>query len=377
MNRSKCPAPGAGRTSSRTQAASIPVRVPRGANQSIGIERRSCKHIRKLRGDAAEETRIGSALPARPTIAEGEAQAPPLLLAESWDGALDPTGWLLSEKLDGVRRLLGRQTVSLATREPLPRSRVVHEGIAERPSRRRTLAWPQEVPTRGRASYAGKIRTTCGKRSPISSSMPQDCKRASKIDSNSSRCLGETTAYARPLEHQVCRGVDHLREELSRLEALGAEGMMLRRPGSRYESGRSTNASQGEELSRRRGPRPPTSGRRRPTQRPPRRLARRVGRRDEVRGGHRFFGRRAGEPARHWKSDHIPLSRTLRRRRAPISVVRRRARTRPFEAANAEHGHVHDAPAPRSRRQARGAIIDGPPPLRISRRKLSQVLGDP
>src|SRR5215212_2392236 len=40
---------------------------PAWRNQSVGIEKRSCKHIRKLRGDAAEETRIGSALPARPT----------------------------------------------------------------------------------------------------------------------------------------------------------------------------------------------------------------------------------------------------------------------------------------------------------------------
>jgi DNA ligase-1 len=45
--------------------------------------------------------------------------------------------------------------------------------------------------------------------------------------------------YARPHEHTVCAGLDHLRQELSRLEALGAEGVMLRRAGSRYESGRS------------------------------------------------------------------------------------------------------------------------------------------
>src|SRR5436309_8316192 len=74
---------------------------PAWRNQSIGIERRSCKHLRKLRGDAAEEARIGSALPTRPIEADNEEiQAPPLLLAESWDCVTDPTGWLLSEKLD-------------------------------------------------------------------------------------------------------------------------------------------------------------------------------------------------------------------------------------------------------------------------------------
>src|SRR5258708_7394983 len=53
-------------------------------------------------------------------------------------------------------------------------------------------------------------------------------------------CLGQNQSrFARPHEHALCRGVDHLREELSRLEALGAEGLMLRRAESLYESGRS------------------------------------------------------------------------------------------------------------------------------------------
>src|SRR5471030_2855290 len=68
---------------------------PAWRNQSIGIERRTCKHLRKLRGDAAEEARVGSALPAKPVAKEGETQSPELLLAESWDLAADPTGWWL------------------------------------------------------------------------------------------------------------------------------------------------------------------------------------------------------------------------------------------------------------------------------------------
>jgi len=87
---------------------------PAWRNQSIGIERRTCKHLRKFRGDAAEETRVGGALPAKPAaVKEGESSAPPLLLAESWDGVLDPKGWLLSEKLDGVRAYWdGKQFIS-------------------------------------------------------------------------------------------------------------------------------------------------------------------------------------------------------------------------------------------------------------------------
>src|SRR5438067_3562308 len=78
---------------------------PAWRNQSIAIERRTCKHLRKLRGDAAEEARVGGALPQRPVKAaadgEGDESAgPPLLLAESWDNTMDLTDWWMSEKLD-------------------------------------------------------------------------------------------------------------------------------------------------------------------------------------------------------------------------------------------------------------------------------------
>src|SRR5438105_3659935 len=89
---------------------------PAWRNQSVAIERRTCKHLRRLRGDAAEEARIGGALPARPVraAAEGdEAAGPPLLLAATWDSATDLAGWWMSEKLDGVRAYWdGRQFLS-------------------------------------------------------------------------------------------------------------------------------------------------------------------------------------------------------------------------------------------------------------------------
>src|SRR5262245_18108313 len=73
---------------------------PAWRNQSSPIERRTCKHLRRLRGDAAEEARLGGALPQRPVkpASEGEESgAPPLLLAETWDTATDLAGWWMSE----------------------------------------------------------------------------------------------------------------------------------------------------------------------------------------------------------------------------------------------------------------------------------------
>src|SRR5258708_7206333 len=71
---------------------------PAWRNQSIAIEKRTCKHLRKLPGDSAEAERIGGSLPQRPlkVKADGEgeeAPGPPLLLAESWDNAADLSDW--------------------------------------------------------------------------------------------------------------------------------------------------------------------------------------------------------------------------------------------------------------------------------------------
>jgi DNA ligase-1 len=41
------------------------------------------------------------------------------------------------------------------------------------------------------------------------------------------------------VQQSACLGVDHLREELARIEELGGEGLMLREPGSSYIAGRS------------------------------------------------------------------------------------------------------------------------------------------
>jgi DNA ligase-1 len=213
---------------------------PAWRNQSIGIERRTCKHLRSLRGDAAEEARIGSALPAKPIVAEGEAQAPPLLLAESWDGVLDPTGWHFSEKLDGVRAFWDGKGHFLSRQgnlyhapdwfvKGLPNVPLDGELWLGRKKFQRAVS----IVRRQDQSDLWKEITYLVFDAPALEKGFEDRLQFVK------ECLGDSSAYARPLEHQVCRGVDHLRGELSRLEALGAEGMMLRRPGSRYESGRS------------------------------------------------------------------------------------------------------------------------------------------
>src|SRR6478609_6127895 len=81
---------------------------PAWRNQSIAIEKRTCKHLKKLRGEAAEVERVGAAVAPAPQSETDKSDqtakiGPPLLLAENWDDSRNYRGWWMSEKLDGVR----------------------------------------------------------------------------------------------------------------------------------------------------------------------------------------------------------------------------------------------------------------------------------
>jgi DNA ligase-1 len=214
---------------------------PAWRNQSVDIERRTCKHLRKLRGDAAEEARIGSALPAKPKEVKESTSVPPLLLAESWDCATDPAGWWLSEKLDGVRAYWdGRQFLSrqgnlfhapdwfLAGLPSVPLDGELWLG------RKQFQRAVSIVRRQDKSDLWKEIRY-------VVFDAPQlDQGFEARLEFVTDCLRQQQPPYARAHEHLLCRGLDHLRQELARLEALGGEGLMLRRAASRYESGRST-----------------------------------------------------------------------------------------------------------------------------------------
>src|SRR3954464_5596370 len=82
---------------------------PAWRNQGAQIGFRTCKHLRAYLGDDVETARVGGAAPqvSRATAkkqADAESgKAPPVLLAHKWEVDHDPTGWWMSEKLDGIR----------------------------------------------------------------------------------------------------------------------------------------------------------------------------------------------------------------------------------------------------------------------------------
>ena len=219
---------------------------PAWRNQSIGIERRTCKHLRKYRGDAAEATRIGAALPAKPAQADGAeaddaSTAPGLLLAQSWTNDVDLAGWWMSEKLDGVRAFWdGKQFLSRQGNlfyapdwfvEHLPPTPLDGELWLNRKSFQRTVSI---VRRQDKSDLWHEINFVVFDAPAIDD--PFERRQAAVAE----LLAGRGGQFVRLLEQQRCRDVDHLREELARVEALGGEGLMLRQPESRYEAGRSS-----------------------------------------------------------------------------------------------------------------------------------------
>jgi DNA ligase-1 len=214
---------------------------PAWRNQSLPIEKRTCKHLRKLRGDAAEEARIGGAVSPPRKADQAEArEGPPLLLAERWDNLTDLRGWWMSEKLDGVRAYWdGEQFLSrLGNRfhapdwftAGLPGEPLDGELWIARKAFQRTTS---VVRRQDRSDHWRQVRFVVFD----APAHPGDFESRLAFFHDYLGRQQPPFAVAHP--HEVCGGVDHLRAELARVEALGGEGLMLRQPRSKYEVGQS------------------------------------------------------------------------------------------------------------------------------------------
>ncbi len=234
---------------------------PAWMHQSIAIERRTCKHLRKHRGEELETARVGEAgAIVKPRTAravrstsggerveggeggeggESETKEPPLLLAHKWEMETDLTGWWMSEKLDGVRaywdgenffsRLGNRFHVPDWFKEGLPKTALDGELWGGRKRFQRTVGI---VKRQDKSEAWREIRYVVFDAPGEKSSFEDRLALCGQLIAG--------LAHVAVLEHEPCRGHDHLREQLAFVESLGGEGLMMRKPGSRYEAGRSS-----------------------------------------------------------------------------------------------------------------------------------------
>ena len=185
----------------------------------------------------------GKVEPAAPLLVSPEAAEEPfkVLLAETWDGEQNPYGWLMSEKLDGVRAYWdGESFISRLgnrfhapgwfTRNlpkmPLDGELWIKEGWFQQTV---SIVRRQDEPQDWE-----QISFMCFDAPEMSGTFRERYNRLQEIRPNFRiRALSLVS-------HMVCESKDHLMRFLGQIEARGGEGVMLRDPNSQYVRSRSS-----------------------------------------------------------------------------------------------------------------------------------------
>ena len=256
---------------------------PAWRNQSVPLDLRTCKHLKKHLGDEHENARTGKAPAAPRELAVGEApdkkvkgktiaevkgydvqevldraakegrklrpdekakiNGAPVLLAHKFEHDKDdPTGWWMSEKLDGVRaywdgqNFISRQGNVFHAPDWYKQSLPDHPLDGELWMGR--LKFQQTISVVKRLDGGQQWENI---RYMVYDAPHLDGKtfeeRMDFLQSN--HVLQRALSYTKVLSHHKVRSKQHLLEELKKYVADGAEGIMLRQPGSLYEVGRS------------------------------------------------------------------------------------------------------------------------------------------
>ena len=245
---------------------------PSWRNAGGQIDTRTCKHLRKHCGDAAEFARIAghtNTEPAAPKVVTadiGDAQriltraasqgrklrqdekaklhGPPVLLAHSFEDFddLDPTGWLYSEKLDGVRAwwngtdFISRQgNVFHAPawfKAGLPAHLLDGELWIDRGKFQATLA----VVRRLDGGDMWKAVKYVVYDAPHLTGSPFE----ERLEALGAICRKSQSKILKYHPHYWVKSRRHLLDELKAIASAGGEGLMIRKPGALYEAGRSS-----------------------------------------------------------------------------------------------------------------------------------------
>ncbi len=177
---------------------------------------------------------------ARAANTEAEKENPALLLANVWSQSIDPTGWWMSEKFDGLRgywdgrKLWSRKGNAIQAPDYF---------LAELPA---DIALDGEL-WMGRGKFEEAISTvlsrTPDERWKRVRFMVFDAPQAKGTFEQRVEFLQATlpakNEFVKPVPQERCTGTAHLLAERDRVVGLGGEGLMLRKPESEYAAGRS------------------------------------------------------------------------------------------------------------------------------------------
>lgn len=228
---------------------------PAWRNMGGNIDTRVCKHMRAnidpscmaplqqaLMGVAVPPAPKGSVKPPLTSTPEADKdKEPPLLLAHSWDDE-DPTGWWVSEKLDGVRAYWdGEKFISRL-------GNVYHAPQWFKDSLPIGVKLDGEL-FAGRGQFDSTVGTVKKRVANDAEWRNITYQVFDVLEYNEP--FEKRIAYLEELQHvtsdgrwevlpqKLCTSKQHMLDMLKEVEALNGEGLMLRAPGSMYEAGRS------------------------------------------------------------------------------------------------------------------------------------------
>ena len=167
-----------------------------------------------------------------------------LLLAEVYEtGSIDPTGWFMSEKLDGLRTKWDPQTRVLRSREGhvFPAPKWFTEALPDVPldgelwlgrgQLERTSSIVRSAEDKGWNEISLCLIDIPDRNAGPFEQRQEALQRLFRVG------MGPRVQV---IPHTPCAGVEMLEQALSLVLAQGGEGLMLRKPGSMYEHRRST-----------------------------------------------------------------------------------------------------------------------------------------
>lgn len=220
-----------------------------------GIQATSCKHLKLIRGLEAEAIRcaefsiagsrhvsetLSSAIPA----SSGKNSTIPgkISLAHPWKIGIDPKNYIMSEKLDGMRAYWSAGKLWTRSGGEIIAPFWFLSGL------------PNDVDLDGELFLGRKRFDEC--MSIVRRSDASDDWRGLKYVifdapkmmggilmrlSAISDLIGHSTPYATIHPQHLCQGMEHMMEELTRVELLGGEGLMIRHPTAPHRGGRSND----------------------------------------------------------------------------------------------------------------------------------------
>ena len=167
-------------------------------------------------------------------------QKAPVILARTWDWKTDITGWWMSEKLDGVRGywtgnlLISRSGIPFHVpdwfTENFPSIPLDGELWIDRQKFQELVGIVRQKKTTGDWK---KVRYLIFDAPTVPGGFED------RLDFARKWFQQHENQYARVLEQEICKSTIHLKNRLKAIEAIGGEGIMLRKPESPYMVGRS------------------------------------------------------------------------------------------------------------------------------------------